>query len=79
MKRILLVLVLLPAALAFADRTIPATPEELTQRVDAALAEALDHAIHSGELDLQGHLDPTTVTVDEIQAILDSVAHDDGH
>ena len=46
---------------------------------DAALAEALDHAIHSGELDLQGHLDSTTVTVDEIQAILDSVAHDDGH
>ena len=47
---------------------------------DAALAEALDHAIHSDELDLQGHLDPTTVTVDEIQAILDFVIHDDnGH
>ena len=47
---------------------------------DAALAEALDHAIHGDELDLQGHLDPTTVTVDEIQAILDFVIHDDnGH
>ncbi len=46
---------------------------------DAALAEALDHAVHVGELDLHGHLDPATVTVDEIQAILDSVAHDDGH
>ena len=47
--------------------------------LDAALAEALDHAVHVGELDLHGHLDPATVTVDEIQAILDSVAHDDGH
>ena len=29
---------------------------------------------------MQGHLDPTTVTVDEIQAILDFVIHDDnGH
>ncbi len=47
---------------------------------DAALAEALDHAIHGDELDLQGYLDPTTVTVDEIQAILDFVIHDDnGH
>ena len=47
---------------------------------DAALAEALDHAIHGDELDLQGHLDPTTVTVDEIQAILNFVIHDDnGH
>ena len=38
------------------------------------------HAIHGDELDLQGHLDPTTVTVDEIQAILNFVIHDDnGH
>ena len=48
---------------------------------DAALAEAIDHAVHNGDLDLHGHLDPSTVTSDEIQAILDSVAHDDdgGH
>ena len=47
---------------------------------DAALAEAIDHAVHNGELDLHGHLDPSTVTTAEIQAILDSVAHeDDGH
>ena len=34
--------------------------------------------IYLGELDLQGHLDPTTVTGDEIQELLDSVA-DGGH
>ncbi|MEC8999070.1 MAG: cytochrome c [Actinomycetota bacterium] len=46
---------------------------------DAALAEALDHAIEAGDLDLHGHLDPTTVTADEVEAILGSVAHDDGY
>lgn len=48
---------------------------------DAALAEAIDHAVDNGDLDLHGHLDPSTVTSDEIQAILDSVAHEDdgGH
>ena len=45
---------------------------------DAALAEAIDHAVDAGELDLHGHLDPATITIDEIQDILDSVAHDDG-
>jgi mono/diheme cytochrome c family protein len=45
---------------------------------DAALAEAIDAAVHGGELDLSGHLDPATVTVDEIQAILDSVGGDAG-
>ncbi len=45
---------------------------------DAALAEAIEHAVYAGELDLHGHLDPDTVTIDEIQALLDSVAHDDG-
>ena len=45
---------------------------------DADLAQAIDDAVHLGELDLQGHLDPTTVTVDEIQELLDSVA-DGGH
>ena len=40
MKRILLVLALLPAALTFADRTIPAMPGELVQRVDAAISDA---------------------------------------
>jgi len=46
---------------------------------DAALAEALDHAIYAGELDLHGHLDPDTVTTEEVRAILDSVAHDSDH
>ena len=46
---------------------------------DAELAEAIDEAVHGGELDLQGHLDPATVTVNEIQALLDSVATDGGH
>ena len=46
---------------------------------DAELAEAIDDAVHGGELDLQGHLDPATVTVDEIQALLDSVATDGGY
>jgi len=48
---------------------------------DAALAEAIDHAVHLGDIDLHGHLDPATVTIDEIQAILDAVAHEDdgGH
>ena len=45
---------------------------------DADLAQAIDDAVHGGELDLQGHLDPATVTVDEIQHLLDSVA-DGGH
>ena len=45
---------------------------------DADLAQAIDDAVHLGELDLQGHLDPTTVTVNEIQELLDSVA-DGGH
>ena len=45
---------------------------------DADLAQAIDDAVHGGELDLQGHLDPTTVTVNEIQELLDSVA-DGGH
>ena len=45
-----------------------------------AQAEAIEHAIAMGELDLPEHLDPTTVTVNEIQAILDFVIHDDnGH
>ena len=47
---------------------------------DAALAEAIDHAVDSGALDLHGHLDPATVTIDEIQTILDSVGEGhDGH
>ena len=41
---------------------------------DADLAQAIDDAVYSGELDLQGHLDPATVTVDGIQEFLDSVA-----
>lgn len=42
-----------------------------------SLADEIEHAISMGEVDLHSHLDPTTVTVDEIQAILDSVAHGD--
>ena len=45
---------------------------------DADLAQAIDDAVHGGELDLQGHLDPATVTITEIQHLLDSVA-DGGH
>ena len=41
---------------------------------DADLAQAIDDAVYGGELDLQGHLDPATVTVDGIQEFLDSVA-----
>ena len=41
---------------------------------DADLAQAIDDAVYGGELDLQGYLDQATVTVDEIQEFLDSVA-----
>jgi hypothetical protein len=41
---------------------------------DADLAQAIDDAVYGGELDLQGHLDPATVTVDGIQEFLDSLA-----
>jgi mono/diheme cytochrome c family protein len=43
---------------------------------DLALAEAIDHASHAGELDLSGHLYPATVTVDEVTELLESAAHD---
>jgi len=43
---------------------------------DLALAEAIDHSSHAGELDLSGHLDPATVTVDEVTELLESAAHD---
>lgn len=39
---------------------------------DEGLAEAMDEAIHSGQLDLEGHLDPETVTVDEVLDLLRS-------
>ena len=32
----------------------------------------MDEAIHSGQLDLEGHLDPETVTVDEVLDLLRS-------
>ncbi len=41
-----------------------------------AQAEAIEHAVEMGELDLQGHLDPSTVTVDEIRVILSAVDED---
>lgn len=41
-------------------------------------AEAIEHAIEMGELDLQGYLDPSTLTVDEIQDILAAVGEGDG-
>ncbi len=44
---------------------------------DAALAEAVDHAIHAGDLHLPEHFDPATVTVEEIDALLASIAGDD--
>ena len=43
---------------------------------DLALAEAIDHSSRAGELDLSGHLDPATVTVDEVTELLESAAHD---
>jgi len=39
-------------------------------------AEAIEHAVEMGELDLQGHLDPSTLTVAEIQTILAAVGED---
>jgi mono/diheme cytochrome c family protein len=39
-------------------------------------AEAIEYAVEMGELDLQGHLDPSTLTVAEIQAILAAVGED---
>ena len=41
---------------------------------DEGLAEAMDEAIHSGDLDLDGHLDPETVTVDEVLDLLRSAS-----
>ena len=41
-----------------------------------AQVEAIEHAVEMGELDLQGHLDPSTITVDEIQAMLSAVGED---
>jgi len=37
---------------------------------DEGLADAMDEAIHSGDLDLEGHLNPETVTVDEVLDLL---------
>jgi len=34
----------------------------------------MDEAIHSGDLDLEGHLDPETVTVDEVLDLLRSAS-----
>ena len=41
---------------------------------DEGLADAMDGAIHSGDLDLEGHLDPETVTVDEVLDLLRSAS-----
>ncbi len=41
-----------------------------------AQVEAIEHAVEMGELDLQGHLDPSTITVDEIRAMLSAVGED---
>ena len=41
---------------------------------DKGLAEAMDEAIHSGELDLKDHLDPETVTVEEVLDLLRSAS-----
>ncbi|MBS1265399.1 MAG: hypothetical protein MAG471_01244 [Acidimicrobiaceae bacterium] len=41
---------------------------------DEGLAEAMDEAIYSGDLDLDGHLDPETVTVDEVLDLLRSAS-----
>ncbi len=42
MKRLLVVLILLPVASAAANRTVPATPEELSHRIEIAFAAADD-------------------------------------
>ena len=41
---------------------------------DESLAEAMDEAIHSGDMDLEGHLDPETVTADEVLDLLRSAS-----
>ncbi|MBC8364856.1 MAG: c-type cytochrome [Actinobacteria bacterium] len=47
---------------------------------DAALAEAIDDAVHGGTLDLGGHFDPVTITTQEVDDLLASASGDgDGH
>jgi mono/diheme cytochrome c family protein len=44
---------------------------------DAALADAIDDAIHDGTLDLGGHFDPVTITAQEVDDLLASASGDD--
>lgn len=61
-----------------ADELIGAILHERTRfgesKEDGLLAETLDHAIHLGELDLSGFLDPVNTTSASVTELLDGIA-----